>query len=157
MIWLYRRTGSPTAIARVATLWPGGTRPTMVTSSSSSFVPPTSCWRAMTTSSAGCSRIVSDERVSIGVSCAVCLFALTALGDRCPGNRGAIDGGMIPLDAEAGCGRRQRVPVVHRESRRRDRIELRDVLDPRTVGHGGRQRHVQFHQEMRTHGDVERF
>ena len=35
------------------------------TFSSSSFVPPTSCWRAMTTSSAGCSLIVNEERVSM--------------------------------------------------------------------------------------------
>src|SRR5690242_9540078 len=37
----------------------------MVTSSSMSWVPPTSCERAMMTSSLGCKRMVSDARVSM--------------------------------------------------------------------------------------------
>ena len=52
-------------IARVATLWPGGMRPATVTFSSINCVPPTSCERAMTTSSPGCSRMVRDARVSM--------------------------------------------------------------------------------------------
>ena len=40
--------------------------------------------------------------------------------------------------------------------RRRDRVELRDVLDPRAVRDRRRERHVQLHQEMRADGDVER-
>jgi len=47
------RQPSPGPSARVATLCPGGTSPATVTFSSISAVPPTSCCRAMTTSSAG--------------------------------------------------------------------------------------------------------
>ena len=46
-------SGAPAAIARVATLWPGGIRPTTVMPSLSMRVPPTSWRRAMTTSSLG--------------------------------------------------------------------------------------------------------
>src|SRR5690348_10582132 len=54
-------------MARVATLWPGGISPDTVTFSSIRTVPDTSCARAITTSSLGCRRMVSEVLVSIGI------------------------------------------------------------------------------------------
>ena len=91
---------------------------------------------------------MSELRVSMACSsCVQCTVARATAS--------AVDRGEIPFDAEAGRRRRQRVAVAHRHARRRDRVELRDVLDPRAVRHRGRQRHVQLHQEMRADGDVE--
>src|SRR6478609_4702445 len=50
-------------MARVATLWPGGIRPLMVTFSA--WVPPTSCERAMRTSSAGWRRMNGVMNTSV--------------------------------------------------------------------------------------------
>ncbi len=68
----------------------------------------------------------------------------------------AVDRGVVPVDAQAGRGRRDRAAVGHGEPRRGDRVELRDVLDPGAVGHGGGERNVQLHQEVRAHRHVER-
>src|SRR6187431_853510 len=55
-------------MARVATLWPGGIRPWTVIPSLSIRVPPTSCWRAMTTSSCGWMRMTRPPWVAVGFS-----------------------------------------------------------------------------------------
>src|SRR5881396_3621286 len=104
----------------------------------------------MTTSSSGWSRIVSALLVNMA-------FPRRSMRNvracDCP----LLDRRKIPIDAEPGRSRRNGVTVFNRHPRRRDRIELRNVFDPRAVRHCGGERHVQFHQEMWTHGHVEGF
>src|SRR6218665_2292743 len=59
MIWLYRRTGSPCAMARIAILWPGGIRPRTLTCSTR--LPPRGWGRAVTTAAAGWGRVGGEE------------------------------------------------------------------------------------------------
>ena len=120
-----------------------------MTFSSSRFVPPTSCVRAITTSSFGCRRMVRELRVSIVDS-----YELQSTVARATASRSI--GGFVPGDSEAGRRRADRVPVAHFHARRGDVVQLGNVLHPRAVGHGRRQRHVQLHQEVRADRRVER-
>src|SRR5215472_8701212 len=63
MICPYRRTGSPAAMGRTATLWPAGMRSAVVTPSATS-TPECNVARASTTPSSGCRRITGGGAMS---------------------------------------------------------------------------------------------
>ena len=110
----------------------GRHEPETVTFSSISVVPPTNCWRAMTTSSAGCRRIV-ERRAGKHV---FLLQPFNARSTRARHGR-AFDRVEIPVDPQARRLRRYGVAIVECHAGCRDRVELRDVFDPRAVRHGG--------------------
>src|SRR5207248_3745104 len=77
-------------------------------------------------------------------------------------NARARDGALfdrreVPVDAETRRLRWNGIAVFDLHPRRRDRIELRNVLDPCAVWHRSGERHVQLHQKMWTHAHVEGF
>ena len=107
-----------------------GSGPTTVMPSSSSSVPPTSCARAITTSSLGWRRMVSELRVSM-----VSLLRYTCRTRR----RARRRGGRWRRNPSRCRGRASSAamawPSRDRHARRRDVVELRDVLDPARVRH----------------------
>ena len=67
----------------------------------------------------------------------------------------ASSAGQSQAMPRPGVSRRDRVAGFDGEPRRRDVVELRNVLDPARIGHRRGQRDVQLHQEVRADGDVE--
>src|SRR5918992_5970120 len=72
------------------------------------------------------------------------------------GDPAVIERVLVPVDAQPNRVRSQSLAVADLQLAVSDRPQLRDVLDVAAVGYGGREAHVQFHQKVRTDGDVER-
>jgi hypothetical protein len=68
-----------------------------------------------------------------------------------------VDRIPVPVDTEPEASRRKRKTVLDAHPAFGDVVELRNEFDPAGVRHAGTQAHVQFHQEMRADGNVERF
>src|SRR5512140_925621 len=80
-----------------------------------------------------------------------------SLPDRMARRGAAVDDGAVPLDAKSRLRRRDGVSIGDREARRRELVELRDVLDPRRIRNRGGEGDMKLHQEVGTDGDVESF
>ena len=62
---------------------------------------------------------------------------------------------VAPGDAEAGCVGHDGVARVDRHPAGGHAVELRDVFHPRRSRRGAAERHVQLHQEVRAHREIE--
>src|SRR6185437_6719458 len=63
----------------------------------------------------------------------------------------------IPVDTKAWRVARYGAARAYGHAGRRDRVELGNIFDPACIGHGGAERNMQFHEEVRRDRDVERF